>query len=310
MDKSLITFMNNPKKQYRIKLFLIALPLICLVAAFSYVPLFGWIYAFLDFQPGLPMYMQKFVGFKYFAELFAPGSEFLRVMGNTIILSFLGIFVSPVPVIFAIMINQMKFKGLSKVVQTLTSIPNFLSWVLIYAIFFVFLSSEDGFINKLMLSVNLINEPTNVLGNADIAKGFQTLVSMFKSTGWTAIIYIATITGIDPELYDAANVDGAGRMEKIIHITIPHILPTFFVLLLLNIANMLTASGFEQYYVFQNPLVIDKIDVIDTYTYRMGLIRGQFSFATAVGMFKSLVSILLLCFSGYASKKLRGVSII
>ena len=310
MAKSPQAFFDNPKKRYRTKLFLLALPLICLVAAFSYIPLFGWIYAFLDFQPGLSIFAQKFIGIKYFIELFAPGSEFPKVMANTIILSFLGILVSPVPVVFAILINQMHFKRLSKIVQTLTSIPNFLSWVLIYAIFFVFFSSEDGFINKILLNAGILSEPTNLLGNPDLARILQTLVSMFKSTGWTAIIYIATITGIDPELYDAADVDGAGRMKKILHITIPHLLPTFFVLLLLNIANMLTASGFEQYYVFQNPLVIDKIDVIDTYTYRMGLVRSQFSFATAVGMFKSLVSILLLWFSGYASKKLRGVSII
>lgn len=304
------TKLGSNKIQYKYKLFFMALPFVGLVFLFNYVPMFGWVYAFLDYKPGIPISQQAFVGLDNFALLFTQTSEFIKVMTNTLVLSFLGILTSPLPVILAIMLSQVTQKWLSKFVQTVTSIPNFLSWVLIYAIFFVLLSSEDGLVNKILLSTGLISEPSNLLGNEGIAWLFQTCVSLYKNMGWTAIIYIATLAGIDPELYDAAVVDGAGRFQKIIHITVPSIWPTFFVLLLLNIASILSAGGFEQYYIFQNPLVIDKIDVLDTYTYRMGLLQGQYSFATAVGVFKSLVSVLLLAFSGFISKCVRGHSII
>jgi ABC-type polysaccharide transport system permease subunit len=155
---------------------------------------------------------------------------------------------------------------------------------------------------------NLIKTPTNILINANIAWFFQLGVSVWKSAGWSAIIYFAAISGIDPELYDAASVDGAGNLQKTFHITIPGLLPTYYVLLLLSIASMLS-NGFEQYYIFQNALTVNRLEVLDTYIYKIGLTNLQFSLSTAMGIFKSVVSIILLTFANFSSKIIRGESI-
>lgn len=296
------------KRVRRLKLFLLVLPFLLLVLLFHYVPLLGWAYAFVDYVPGLPLHEMKFAGLKYFSYLFSGISEFPTVIRNTLVLSLLKIAAMIVPIVFAILLSQMRSARFSKFVQTASSIPNFISWVLIYAIFFIFFSSETGLMNKLLIGLGLSEESINLLGNGDIAWGVQTFITIWKQTGWDAIIYIAAIAGIDPALYDAASVDGAGRIKKIRYVTIPGILPTFFVLFLMAVANILS-NGFEQYYVFQNPMVVDKLEVFDTHIYRMGIINSQYSYATAMGMFKSIISILLLTIANGVSKKVRGESI-
>lgn len=295
---------------YRLKLLALALPIVGFVIVFSYVPMFGWSYAFVDYIPGIPVFEQSFAGLKYFRMLFSGGGDFINVMRNTLVMSFLVIFTMPVPVIFAIMLSRLRSIALSRFVQTVSSLPYFVSFILIYALFFVMFSSEDGVINRLLMSFGWISEPANLLGNSDIAWIVQTFVCLFKNTGYTAIIYIAAISGIDTQLYDAADVDGAGEFQKIWHITLPGISSTFFVMLLLSIAGMLTGAGFEQYFVFQNPLVIEKLEVLDTYTYKIGLTMNEYSFATAVGIFKSVVSITLLFSANLLSKKVMGRPII
>ena len=230
-------------------------------------------------------------------------------MRNTLVMSFLGILTSPLPIIFAIMLSEIRNRVVSKWIQTVTSIPNFISWVLVYAIFFSFFSLEDGVVNKLMISLGLIETATNILGSDGYAWFFQLMVSIWKGTGWGAIIYLAAIAGIDPELYNAADVDGAGRFQKIWYITVPSLMPTYFVLLLLSISGMLS-NGFEQYYVFQNPLNIDKLEVLDTYIYSIGIGRAEYAFSTAIGIFKSVVSIILLLSVNWLSKAVRKESII
>lgn len=296
------------RKMRRIKLFLLVSPFILLVLLFHYVPLLGWSYAFVDYLPGLPLAEQKFVGLKYFQLLFSEISDFPLVLRNTIVLSLLRIATMVIPVIFAIMLSQVRQKRFSKFVQTTSSIPNFISWVLVYAIFFIFFSGEDGMANRVLQSLGFSGPSVNLLGNEEAAWGFQTFITVWKQTGWEAIIYISAMTGIDPGLYDAADVDGAGRLQKILHVTIPGITPTFFVLFLMAVANILS-NGFEQYYVFQNPMVIDRLEVFDTYIYRMGILNSQYAFATAMGCFKSVVSILLLTAANLCSKRIRGESI-
>jgi putative aldouronate transport system permease protein len=161
----------------------------------------------------------------------------------------------------------------------------------------------------MLVNLRIVKQPLNILGNADLAWYFQTAVGVWKNLGWSAIIYIAAMTGIDPELYDAAEVDGAGRFGKIWHVTVPGVLPTYVVLLLLAVGNMLTNS-FEQYFVFRNPLVVGRLDTLDIFIYTQGLGASRFAFATAAGMLKSLVSIGLLLFVNYLSKRVRGTSII
>ena len=293
----------------KIKLFLMILPFLVFTFIFSYFPLFGWSYAFVDYSPGLSIFSQKFVGLKYFQIIFDGGSDFGHVMINTLGISFLGLACSVIPVIFAILISQLRFPRFAKIIQSVTALPNFISWVLVYSLAFSFFSTNDGAINNILMSLHIINSPVDVLGNVDYAWYVQTLIGIWKGTGWGAIIYIAAISSIDSELFDAADVDGANRFQKIIHITIPGVLPTFFVLFLLSISNMLS-NGFDQFWVFQNSLTVDKLEVFDTYVYRLGMINMQYSFSTAMGIFKTLVSVTLLTIANFVSKVVRGEYIV
>ncbi len=297
------TFLNH-----RMTLLYTTLPLIALVFLFYYLPLFGWIYAFFDYRPGVPLTKSAFVGLYNFAILFDKFSGFYTALRNTIVLNLLGLLVSPLPIVFAILLAEVKNRGLSRIMQTVTSIPNFISWILVYSLFFALFSNE-GFVNVFLMRLGLIQDPINVLGNATIAWYFQTGVGLWKTLGWSAIIYIAAMSGIDPELYDAAEVDGAGRFGKIWHITVPGIMPTYIVLMLLAVGNMLTNS-FEQYFVFRNPLVVEKLDTLDIFIYTQGLGAARFAFATAAGILKSIVSIGLLFVVNALAKRFRGAAII
>jgi ABC-type polysaccharide transport system permease subunit len=232
----------------------------------------------------------------------------VRVLGNTLAMSFLSVACSVLPIVFAIMITELRFSFVGKIVQSATTLPNFISWVIVYSLAYTMFSS-DGVVNQILLNIGVISRPTNILGNNGAVWMFQTALGVWKTLGWNAIIYLAAIAGIDDELYDAADIDGAGRLGKIRYITLPGVAPTFFVLLLLAISNILSA-GFEQYLVFYNSLVADKIEVIDYYVYRIGIITNDYSYGTAIGMTKSVVSVLLLFLANLLSKKVRGSSII
>ena len=211
--------------------------------------------------------------------------------------------------VLAIMISELKSDRFRKIIQTITSFPNFISWILMYATVFSICASSDSALNVLLMNLGMIDKPLNLLGDAFNPWLVQTALGVYKSLGYSAIIYIAAIAGISPEFYDAAEVDGAGKLQRILYITIPHLMPTFFVLLLLQIANFLN-NGFEQFFIFQTPLTADKLEVLDTLTYRIGVQLGQYSYSTAVGVFKSVVSVTLLLFSNEMAKRIRGESII
>lgn len=291
----------------RTSLFYMALPFVGLIFIFSYLPLYGWLYAFSDSMPG-PISTMHFVGLDLFKRMFSVGSTFTSSLRNTLVMSFLQLLTTPLPIFFALLLAEIKISKVSRVIQTITSLPNFISWVLVYAIFYVFFSSQ-GFINSLLINLGLIKEPLNVLANDQIVWYLQTLVSIWKGLGWSAIIYIAALAGVDKELYDAAEVDGAGRFGKMIHVSLPGLMPTYFVLLLLAVGNMLN-NGFEQFFVFRNPNIMNKIDVLDIYVYTQGISNMEFGYATAVGMARSIVSIILLFVVNFASKRVRGQAII
>jgi putative aldouronate transport system permease protein len=291
----------------RITLFAMILPLIILVFAFNYIPLFGWVYAFYDFKPGIALSDSTFVGLKFFRLAFEDKDELMRVLGNTLALSFLTILTSPLSAIFAILLNEVRHKRFKKIVQTLTTLPNFISMIIVFSLG-TFMFSSSGLLNEILLNFHWIKEPTNVLANQNATWWFQTAVTIWKGLGWGAIIYLAAIAGIDTELYDAAKVDGAGRFQRILSITVPGIMPTFFVLTLLSIAGMLN-NGFEQYFVFNNALVADKIETLDIFVYRIGIATGDVSFGTAIGIAKTFVSIILLFSVNALSKKIRGQSV-
>jgi putative aldouronate transport system permease protein len=204
---------------------------------------------------------------------------------------------------------KLKGKKAKSIIQTATTFPNFISWVLVFSVFFIFLSVDDGYVNELLLGIGIIKEPLNLLATEKIVWPLQLFISNWKSVGFSSIIYLAAIAGIDPGLYESVEIDGGGRLAKIIHITIPGITATFFVLVLLGIGNILS-TGFEQYYLFYNHLVSDKILVLDVYLYNVGIGMNQFSMSTALGMAKTIISLILLFSANALSKAVRGTPII
>ncbi len=298
------------RRQGKIMFFMI-LPFLILNFLFAYFPLHGWVYAFYDYRAPLQLSQCEFVGFKWFTMLFSNPtqmSQLGQVMINTFAMSLLGIATSILPLIFAIFLSEIQSKWFRKSVQTLTTLPNFISWVLVYSVAFS-LFSDSGMINNVLQQLGVIAEPIKFLDSDSHTWLSMILWSTWKGLGWNAIMYLAAITGIDPGLYEAAKIDGAGRFRLMYHITLPALLPTFFVLLMLSIANFLN-NGMDQYYVFQNAFNKTHIQVLDLYVYNIGLTGGSFSLATAIGMMKSIVSIVLLTIVNITSKRIRGESII
>jgi len=294
------------------KLFLMALPFLALAFVFSYLPLYGWIYAFYDYRPGIPLKDSEYMGFYWFTSMMSneiQRQEIIRVMTNTFAMSGLSLLTSVLPVAFAIFLTEIRSTFFKRMVQTLTTLPNFISWVLVYSFAFMLFSVDNGFLNNFLLSMGWIDRPMNLLASDSNTWLTMTLWSVWKTLGWSAIMYIAAITGIDQELYEAARVDGAGRFRLMWHVTVPGIMPTFFVLLLLSIANFIN-NGFEQFYVFQNAINMGRIEVLDLYVYNIGMMNSNFSFSTAVSLLKSIVSIVLLFAANSLSKLFRGENII
>jgi putative aldouronate transport system permease protein len=303
----------EPKMEMKDKyqLFLLFLPVLALTFIFSYLPLWGWRYAFFDYKAGGELTSANFVGLKWFTILFQNATtraDVLRVLKNTLGMSGLGILTSWVPLAFAVLLTQVDSKRFRRVVQTFTTIPNFLGWVIVYAIALAIFST-DGFINNFMNNIMHVAANTNYLMSGSHVWLKMLLWGMWKGVGWSAIIYISSISGIDPSLYEAAEIDGANRFQKIWNVTIPQLMPTFCVLLLMSIANILS-NGLDQYLVFSNPVNSKSIEVLDLYVYNLGISNGQIPMSTAIGMFKSVVSVVLLFGANAVSKKLRGTSII
>lgn len=302
-------FLQNKKKLRSYKEFLYVFPFIILVAVFAYYPLYGWVYAFFDYKPPRPMTMDDFVGLKWFKSLIAnpvKSRQILDVLRNTFAMSGIAMLTSWLPMIFAVFLNEIRCMPFRKVVQTVTTIPNFISWVLVYSIAFNIFNST-GMVNNLLLSMGIISKPILFLQSPDHVWLTQWLWLTWKNLGWGAIMYIAAITGIDEELFEAAKVDGATRMQRIRYITLPSILPTYFVLLMLSIASFLS-NGMEQYYVFQNAFNKDYIQVLDLYVYNLAMGSGSYSVSTALSILKSVVSLVLLWMANNASKLIRDES--
>lgn len=295
----------------KFKLFLMFLPFIALSAVFSYLPLWGWRYAFFDYKVGDTLSMDKFVGFKWFTELVknpATVRDIINVLKNTLAMSGIGILTSWLPMAFAIFLCEMKNMKFRRFVQTFTTVPNFISWVLVYAIAFCIFST-DGFLSSLFMNMGIWEEGKNLLMNGDHMWIKMWAWGTWKGIGWSAIIYIAAISGIDQQLYEAATVDGAGRFQKMWHVTMPGLVPTFFVLLLMSVANILS-NGMDQYLVFKNATNTTSIMVLDLYVYELGIGKGSIPLTTVVSMLKSIISVILLFGANGFSKLVRGESIV
>lgn len=293
------------------KMVLLILPFLILCFLFSYFPLHGWIYAFYDYRAPLKLSQCEFVGLKWFKMLFSNPtqiSQLMVVMKNTFAMSFLGIATSFLPVLFAIFLNEIKCKWFKNIVQTITTIPNFISWTLVYSVAFA-LFSTTGMVNSILQQLGIVDQAVKFLDSSEHVWLSMLLWNQWKSLGWNSIMYLAAIAGIDQELYEAARVDGANRFQLMKSITIPCLLPTYFVMLMLSVANFLS-NGMDQYYVFQNAFNKTSIQVLDLYVYNIGITGKSMSLATAIGIMKSVVSVVLLFSVNFISKKTRGETIV
>jgi putative aldouronate transport system permease protein len=290
-------------------LFFCAIPFFVATFVFCYLPPFGWSYAFYDYRIGWSLRNCEFVGLKHFLAPFQNPivrSELGRVMKNTLGIAMINFVGSVLPLVFAVFLAEINSSGYRRVVQTVTTFPNFVSWVLVYALAYAMFAVDDGFINNLLKSWGLVDQGINFLASNSHMWIKMWLYTCWKGLGWSAILYIASMSAIDPELYEAAEVDGARRFHRIWYITVPHLLPTFFTLMVLNIANLIN-SGFEQYFIFQNAINKESIEVLDLFVYNKGIgsASNNISYTTAVGILKSVVSIALLFAANGLSKVVR-----
>ena len=292
----------------KITLLFITIPSVLFILVFSYFPISGWIYSFFDYRIGYKLSKCEFVGLDNF--IYAFGDPYIiTVILNTLIISILGLLGLPLAGMIAILLSEVRGKKFKKTVQTAITIPNFISWIIIYSIMFS-LFSNDGLLTTLVRGLSGNRDSTvTLLTNPGTAKLFMVLTNIWKTVGYNSIIFFAAVTGIDSQLYDAAAVDGAGRWQKILHITIPGILPTFITLLIISVGAILN-NGFEQYYVFVNPMIQKNIEVLDYYVYRIGMLNNDIPASTAVSMIKTFISVVLVFSVNKLSKKTLGQSIL
>lgn len=305
---------NQPRKAFWAKLkrqrylMLFLLPFVVWSFIFSYVPLWGVLMAFMDYTPGKAFFDNPWVGWKHFEYLIFYSGEFMKIMRNTIVLSLLGMATGiPMAVFFSIMLYELRFRVFRRVVQTISYFPHFVSWAIVATIFFQFLSLE-GWLNTWLIDLGLMKNPYFFMGEPKLIWPILTTAGLWKGLGWSTIVFLAAIAAVDPSLYDAAYVDGASRWQRIRHITIPGMMPTISIILVLSAGSILN-TGFEQYYLMGSPATWEYSDVLDTYVVRYGLNLGQFSYATAVGLFKTVVSLIVLWIVNTLLRKTNGYSL-
>ena len=268
---------------------------------FYYLPLAGWAMAFQDYKPKNGLFHSAFVGMDKFKQLFSDAS-FIRVIRNTLGMGVINLIVTFVmAILFAILLNEVKSNGGKKTVQTISYLPHFLSWIIVTGILHDALSST-GIINELLLKFHILDQPLNFFAHPKFFWPIVAFANVWKETGWNAIIYLSAITAIDPSLYEAANMDGAGRWARIRYVTLPGIKPTIMILLLMNVGNVLNA-GFEIQYLLGNGLVQSVSQTIDIYVLKWGISQNDFAIGTAAGIFKSFVSIVLIVIANQIAKK-------
>lgn len=289
-------------------LFVLMLPAFIATLLFSYGPMFGLYMAFTNYQPGRGSFLYQFfhaefVGFQWFEYFFTTG-DFYRVMRNTLATSLLTLFFGfPAPIILALVLNEARQGFFKRFVQTVSYLPHFISWVIAANIVITLLAS-DGMLNNILVLLGIVKEPVAFLQNGPLFWWIIALSNMWKEMGFSAIMYLAAIASINPELYEAARVDGASRFKQMWHITLPSMRPTIVILAILAVGGILNA-GFEQQYLLQNNTVLEYSEVIDIYAYKYGLQNSMFSYGAAVGMFKSVVAFILVLIVNRISRKVN-----
>ncbi|MCF7754055.1 ABC transporter permease subunit [Paenibacillus xylanexedens] len=307
-------FLKRLHKQLPFHLF-VGLGILFLLV-FSYIPMFGIIIAFKNYKisTGIEgIFTSSWAGLSHFRELIND-YNFPSLVRNTLILSVLKVIFSyPIPILFAIMLSEVKHVFFKRFVQTVSYLPHFISWVVVTGIAYAFFSSGFGIFNELMLSLHIIKEPVQILTDPDSFYGLAVMTAIWKEAGWWTIIFLAALAGIDPALYEAAEIDGAGRLKRILYITLPGLKSASIVVLILTIGSILggglVGSNFEQSMLLGNPLNNEKSQIIQTYAFSVGLAQGRFSFATAIDLMQSVISVFLIFTSNFLAKRFSGTGL-
>ena len=280
-------------------LYLLLLPGIVFLIIFRYIPIFGNVIAFMDYNP-YDAAQTTWVGLKHFQDLLTR-PQFLQVFGNTLYISILKMVCGfPVPIILALMMNEMKNLKFKKVAQTLLYLPNFISWVVLAGLIMNMLDPDTGLVTGIINSIS--GEQVQVLTDTRYFVPMLIVTDIYKGAGWGTIIYFAALSGIDPQLYEAAEIDGARKWKQLLHITLPSITPTIVVMLILSCNNIVNA-GFDQIFMLYSALVYSVADIIDTYVYRIGIQNADYSFSTAAGLFKSVIAFVMILIVNTVAKK-------
>lgn len=288
------------------QLYVLCAPVIIYFLIFEFGPMYGVQLAFKDFIIGKGIWGSPWVGFKHF-ERFFTSYQFNIILRNTLVLSIYSLAAGfPFPVILAIMLNNIRGERFKKIVQTTTYAPHFISVVVFCGMINIFLSPSTGIVNFFIKQLRL--EPIFFMGKASMFSHIFVWSDIWQNTGWAAIVYVAALSGINPELYEAAKIDGANKLKSIWHVDLPGIMPTIITLLIMRIGKVLSL-GFQKAYLLQTPLNIDASEIIATYTYKVGLLDAQYSYSTAIGLFNTVVNILLLIMANQLSKKFNDVSL-
>ncbi|MHA6481000.1 ABC transporter permease [Paenibacillus sp. strain BS8-2] len=280
-------------------LYLLLLPAVTLLLCFTYKPMYGVIIAFKDFKPALGIMDSPWVGLKYF-EKFFQSYQFSITIKNTLLISLYSFAMFPIPIAFAILVNQLRANRFKRVFQTITYMPHFISTIVIVGLMMILLSPGNGLMGNLYRLFGA--EAPNVMGSASLFSSIYVWSDVWQHTGWDSIIYIAALSAVTPSLYEAATVDGATRWQKIWYIDIPMLIPTIVTLLILRVGGLL-GVGFEKAYLLQNNLNISGSEVISTYVYKIGLLSSQFSFSAAINLFNTLINFVLLIVVNQVAKK-------
>lgn len=285
------------------QLILMSFPIVIYILIFNYVPIWGWLMAFQNYRPALKFSKQQWVGLKQFKFLFQDDT-FLTVLRNTLAMSMINLVLSfATAIILALLLNEIKVRFWKRSIQTISYLPHFLSWIIAAGIVATSLSVDDGIVNQLLMKLHFIKEPVMWLSQGKYFWGIVGLSNVWKEVGWNTIIYLAAITSIDPSLYESAGIDGANRYQKILYVTLPGIKSTFIILLIMNIGHILDA-GFEIQYLLGNGLIVDWSQTIDIFVLKYGIAQGNYSLATAAGIFKTVVSIILILIANSTAKRL------
>lgn len=297
--------LQQMKKSYMLYIFL--LPAVIMVAIFCYAPMYGVLMAFQNYSPSKGILGSPWVGFEWF-ERFFNMPRFWQILGNTLTLSVYSLIVGfPIPIILAVLINSVESNRFRRVTQTVTYMPHFISTVVLVGMITVFLSPRSGFLNH-MLEMFGAAEDTYYMGVAEYFPHIYVWSGVWQDMGWNSIIYLAALTGVDQALHEAAQVDGATKLQRIWHIDLPAIIPTMVILLILNVGSIMSV-GYEKVFLMQNDLNIMSSEVISTYVYKIGLTQQQFSYSAAIGLFNNVINFILLITVNKISAKLSGSSL-